>query len=964
MKLITNGDFLFPFNLKIYLQEQFYLWSYSTGVPNLDEIMRFFIRIPNLIIFMVFGSNIAVSYFYILLVALVCFFSFKYFCNYFLKINSNFAVIMICFFYTFNPIFLGNYAKIGLILATTMAPLLLTFTKRYFETERFKYLLCIIFALNISFIHPFILAVNFLILGVYFLTQALKSGRLIRRNLVQFSLAIVIFLLFNIYIIVSVLSIGSLNKSTLSQNLSSQNVDSANLVNLANTENLLTAFSLSKNVFLDFRFFNPTYKNIYFISAYTILGVFVGLFTYSYYRLNQKYKNYLIIWLGIVLSLLLLTTGSQMGVDKLLKLLTNLPGGWAFRSPLKWQLYIPLFFCAIFVVVLQILKGRLKKGILAILAITILAINGYVSYEVYIKLLLPDETNNLVTLQRDKKKKFDSRVLLVKDGICNDYFRKEPSLYLVLKESYASHFVQLKEIDEGDIKKINLSNYNSILSCNKLDDIPGGFFSEDTSLKTIQGELFTYKNNNPKNKVYITNLIAIPESIANFPPLAIKTPDKAGNRYDFIDDGIDAQSSAHITELFEDMDLNNLRNGELAFTLEKVDNLQDGIDLQLSDLDKSSFYKFSEEGKLNIYGHSVEGAIKFDRPILLNATLKKNSLDINYQDTNYNLSNLLDNSSMEDGLWKKEVEDCFNYDNNPEIDMKLNSSDKTDGKHSLQLTAASHMACTSPTPVQVEENESYLIYFDYKTNKDAPSRYNLLFSGDNAGSHSEKLEETGGIWKSYSNFIEAPKGADKLKLTVYGVPSVKKGKTDTLYDNFQITKVPKISSRFFLTKENTQMQANKATVQYAIINPTKIKVDIKEANGILNLALNDSYHKGWQLLNRTDTVLPFGIKTVAAKHIKINRQENAWQINIEQYCFNNPVCKKNQNGTYDIPLNIEFMPQKWLILSLIISTTTLIGCIAYLGYDWRKGKRSGFRGKDIGNGQKHPTVSHPKRLQF
>ncbi|RJO60540.1 hypothetical protein C4544_05035, partial [candidate division WS5 bacterium] len=89
-------------------------------------------------------------------------------------------------------------------------------------------------------------------------------------------------------------------------------------------------------------------------------------------------------------------------------------------------------------------------------------------------------------------------------------------------------------------------------------------------------------------------------------------------------------------------------------------------------------------------------------------------------------SNTISNYSFEDGLWQEKVQDCQRYDNNPEIDMKLSEEEKSDGKHSLQLEATRHTACTSKD-VPVQGGSDYLLSFDYQSPNGKEASYYISF---------------------------------------------------------------------------------------------------------------------------------------------------------------------------------------------------------------------------------------------
>ena len=56
----------------------------------------------------------------------------------------------------------------------------------------------------------------------------------------------------------------------------------------------------------------------------------------------------------------------------------------------------------------------------------------------------------------------------------------------------------------------------------------------------------------------------------------------------------------------------------------------------------------------------------------------------------------------------------------------------------------------------------------------------------------------------------------------------------------------------------------------------------------------------------------------------------------------NSACVLNSDGSYDIEMVIEFFPQRWFYLGLLISGATFLGCIGYLGLDFfrRRKKRN------------------------
>ncbi len=75
-------------------------------------------------------------------------------------------------------------------------------------------------------------------------------------------------------------------------------------------------------------------------------------------------------------------------------------------------------------------------------------------------------------------------------------------------------------------------------------------------------------------------------------------------------------------------------------------------------------------------------------------------------------------------------------------------------------------------------------------------------------------------------------------------------------------------------------------------------------------------------------------------HLMANGYANSWVVDADAICVNDSAkCIKNADGSYDFEILVEFWPQRLFYVGLAISLTTLLGCILYLGYDWRKRRK-------------------------
>jgi len=117
--------------------------------------------------------------------------------------------------------------------------------------------------------------------------------------------------------------------------------------------------------------------------------------------------------------------------------------------------------------------------------------------------------------------------------------------------------------------------------------------------------------------------------------------------------------------------------------------------------------------------------------------------------------------------------------------------------------------------------------------------------------------------------------------------------------------------------------------------------------------MSESYHDKWQAQLNNNKVngffkswVPFVKPDIIAdeQHFKYMTFLNGWYIDSAKLCQSNDGgikngCTKNDDGSYDIEMVIEFTPQRWFYLGLLISGTTFISLISYLVYDFIKRRR-------------------------
>jgi hypothetical protein len=91
-------------------------------------------------------------------------------------------------------------------------------------------------------------------------------------------------------------------------------------------------------------------------------------------------------------------------------------------------------------------------------------------------------------------------------------------------------------------------------------------------------------------------------------------------------------------------------------------------------------------------------------------------------------------------------------------------------------------------------------------------------------------------------------------------------------------------------------------------------------------------------------------------HLMANGYANSWVIDTNAICGvdsgrslsaeeagGNFKCIKNPDGSYDFEMVVEFWPQRLFYVGLGISGLTLLGCVGYLVYDWKRKRKKSLK---------------------
>jgi len=940
MHFLSNGDFIFPFTWPFYEVQQFFVWSYQSGAANPSGLIRMPSKLVDLLSFKLFG-NLITEYFYIVSLLVIVFASFFCFAKKFLGVNNIYARLIGALFFTLNPIFLGNLAKIGLVFAVAMLPLCLVVVKEGFRQGKPRYFLLWIVLLNISFVHPFTFAINLFASGSYFIYQTLRHKNFVINNIPSFVVVGGLALLLNAYFILPIVDIGTVSKSVLSSNVASVPVDYTALVAVANTGNILTGLSLSKDVLKDFDFYNTAYKNFYFLGVFVFYTILLGLYLNFGWKMDRSDRRWAVVFITAFLVLILLATVTVLHLATLIQLLINLPGGWAFRSPLKWQLYIPLALFSVLTLLIQHVRGKRESLLIYLgIVITFFLMNGFLFTEVYGKLLTPRKLVSFGSLQSMNLNHVN--MLQVGSDECLSFEQQNPKVLAELNQVLISKNIQLKQINIDDVNTVDLASYDYVLGCNG-------------NMKLILNHAYNFKlvdsyarnsfqlYNNSDARPYVFGSPHVFE-VASSPMLSDKysfATHVLGEDFNFTEKPpIPTLPTIGLQDTFEDLSLNSIKDN--AITVTSFPTHSGPQDLYIKKGSQPLYYLVSG-ASVALSPQLKQGYQLLQDKIGVNLA-KNNNLTATYSDTSYRYENLIPNPSLEQGLWQKKVSDCYNYDNQPGINMQLDKRNHTDGQNSLLLEASRHIACTGPGNIPVKPGQHYLLSFDYRSIGGQHAGYYTSFDNRNGAPVGNQLSSNGG-WSRLTRDIVAPGGAHQLQILVYAHPDDLGLTTGAAgYDNFHLEAVPDIQNHFYLVSNITQKSTTVPKISFQITNPTKTIVYIQSAVTPFYLLTSETYNKQWRLESKTNQLeswSPFAkVNAVDEKHhLNINGSMNGWYLDPFDFCKQSGAsCKQNNDGTYDIAMQIEFTPQRWFYVGSIVSGLTLLGFIGYLGFAWYRGK--------------------------
>lgn len=394
----------------------------------------------------------------------------------------------------------------------------------------------------------------------------------------------------------------------------------------------------------------------------------------------------------------------------------------------------------------------------------------------------------------------------------------------------------------------------------------------------------------------------------------------------------------------EDENINNdlyfPENKSVGINYKSLDNIDSILLYLYSDSDgKNKVSNLFDNIKITEYTPETIFNVSFknEEPITLIGQLKAESSSTKIS-LDSDIQNILEkeNSSFEEGTWNTLVSDCSKNAPGENKTSHWISNDSFEGTHSLGLESLNHTACESKKIISnIDKNKIYQLSFNYKILKGKYVQYYYALLGDEIQNKTEKFESAQNQWQQSNTLIyPATKNIIGFELFLYS-PNKDGKENSLLFDNIIMKElVPSDISNYYLETINS-IGERKTTLTFKKVTNNKILLHLENIKKTL-ISYNEKYSPQWKMRINTNDKNNH-VEVSNDDHFLLNSYSNIWLVNAEKLCLNEQGnlrngCTRNADGSYNMEMIIEFTPQRWFYVGLIISGTTLVGCILYLLY--------------------------------
>ncbi len=157
--------------------------------------------------------------------------------------------------------------------------------------------------------------------------------------------------------------------------------------------------------------------------------------------------------------------------------------------------------------------------------------------------------------------------------------------------------------------------------------------------------------------------------------------------------------------------------------------------------------------------------------------------------------------------------------------------------------------------------------------------------------------------------------------------------------------------RIYLTQEPETIYKDipDKKVEFTQINSAEYKVRISNLDSVVYLNFVETFDLNWKIrvgdFDWYKVLYDKNYFVEDSKHTKSEIGFNSFELSKEyiKSNFDKSIYKENPDGSIDIELTLYFKPQSYFYLGIIISGTTLILCLSYLGYTFYRQRKQGSR---------------------
>ncbi len=371
----VHGDFSFPFYRENFLRQYYPMWDSVLGRGNFENVFRIPLRLPFLALAWLgvdMGTIQKLILTVPLLVAGLCMYLLVWRVTAGLALSPRFRATVALFgglAYGYNPIMIGFVLMAGFLYSLALLPLALLTYYEGLQRRSLRYLLVTALLVLVSVAHPFLLALWFI--GFFLLSCAAWLGQKkvgIVRALGSLAVVGIVFaVLFSFYLIPFVGAAWSSGEGELDPEALGHYALSRPTFDLL-SEHRLTSFLFRVRDRIAWTPLVPTDA-----AARARWGagsaILVGLTLCGpwLWRRRTAFAHHAFVlhsyWFFLIAVLFLQGNRGPLA-DAYWWATTNLPLGWAFRSPLKWQMAaaLPTAFLATLFLAIALERAQREQG--------------------------------------------------------------------------------------------------------------------------------------------------------------------------------------------------------------------------------------------------------------------------------------------------------------------------------------------------------------------------------------------------------------------------------------------------------------------------------------------------------------------------------------------------------------------------------------------------------------------------